>query len=401
MEEDQSTYSSIASSSSSSCKAEWKTKVTIIGQTIHRGNIVCYPKLPFILESGSEFRKFCYALVESSWFSSTILVVILINTVFIGIQTSEEIVARSEWYLTLMDQLFLSVYIIELSLKLNAWRFLYFKTYWNVFDFTIVATSGVDFLIPLINQNIAIFDTEAFNALRVFRALKALKALRVIRTIRFMKNLQVIVTTVLQSIPALGSIIIIISLVLYIFAVIGRGLYGGVDPDRFGNIAQACFTLFQLMTLDDWFVMYSNIRDNHPEHQHILAYLLLFILIETFIFINLFVAVIVDNLARAQAAANYSRNRDNSTEHVQPLGEWEHSDEVVRKQNVSSIRGPADSNQNTLYKEEGLTPRETRETELMNEYLLLLHSLEHHLSIERSHQRTLYKLVDLADFSKT
>ena len=49
-----------------------------------------------------------------------------------------------------------------------------------------------------------------------------------------------------------------------IFAVIGRGLYGGVDPDRFGNIAQACFTLFQLMTLDDWFVMYSNIRDNHP-----------------------------------------------------------------------------------------------------------------------------------------
>ncbi len=52
-------------------------------------------------------------------------------------------------------------------------------------DFTIVATSGVDFLIPLINQNIAVFDTEAFNALRVFRALKALKALRVIRTIRY------------------------------------------------------------------------------------------------------------------------------------------------------------------------------------------------------------------------
>ncbi len=52
-------------------------------------------------------------------------------------------------------------------------------------DFAIVATSVVDFLIPLINQNIAVFDTEAFNALRVFRALKALKALRVIRTIRY------------------------------------------------------------------------------------------------------------------------------------------------------------------------------------------------------------------------
>ena len=49
-----------------------------------------------------------------------------------------------------------------------------------------------------------------------------------------------------------------------IFAIIGRGLYGQVDPGRFGNIAQACFTLFQLMTLDDWFYMYSDIRDKYP-----------------------------------------------------------------------------------------------------------------------------------------
>lgn len=49
-----------------------------------------------------------------------------------------------------------------------------------------------------------------------------------------------------------------------IFAIIGRGLYGEVDPDRFGNLARACFTLFQLITLDDWFYMYSDIRDNYP-----------------------------------------------------------------------------------------------------------------------------------------
>ena len=52
--------------------------------------------------------------------------------------------------------------------------------------------------------------------------------------------------------------------VLDIFAIIGRGLYGEVDPDRFGNLAQACFTLFQLMTLDDWFYMYTDVRDRHP-----------------------------------------------------------------------------------------------------------------------------------------
>ena len=95
-----------------------------------------------------------------------------------------------------------------------------------------------------------------------------------------------------------------------IFAIIGRGLYGEVDPARFGNLGRACFTLFQLITLDDWFFMYSTVRDEHPggrgqgcgldppliifapfslsslEHGHIIVYLLLFTIMETFIFIK-------------------------------------------------------------------------------------------------------------------
>lgn len=51
-------------------------------------------------------------------------------------------------------------------------------------DFAIVLASIVDFLIPLIVQNIGVFDARIFSVLRVFRALKALRALRVIRTVR-------------------------------------------------------------------------------------------------------------------------------------------------------------------------------------------------------------------------
>lgn len=43
------------------------------------------------------------------------------------------------------------------------------------------------------------------------------------------------------------------------FAVIGRGLFYEVSPDRFGNLGKAFFTLFQLITLDDWFYMYSDV----------------------------------------------------------------------------------------------------------------------------------------------
>ena len=48
------------------------------------------------------------------------------------------------------------------------------------------------------------------------------------------------------------------------FAVIGRGLFYQVAPQRFGNLGKAFFTLFQLITLDDWFYMYSDVVVKHP-----------------------------------------------------------------------------------------------------------------------------------------
>ena len=48
-----------------------------------------------------------------------------------------------------------------------------------------------------------------------------------------------------------------------IFAIIGRDLYGLKDPGRYGNIFLAGISLFQLLTLDDWFEMYSDVAKNY------------------------------------------------------------------------------------------------------------------------------------------
>lgn len=48
------------------------------------------------------------------------------------------------------------------------------------------------------------------------------------------------------------------------FAVIGRELFSTVDPKRFGTLAKALLTLFQLITLDDWFYMYTDIIAVNP-----------------------------------------------------------------------------------------------------------------------------------------
>ena len=106
-----------------------------------------------------ELRLFLFEFTEHKVFNVSILLVIFLNTIFIGLQTSKEIMAKSGtyvaapcmvtlhiastlhvralhtgWYLTMVDNTFLAIYIVEFLLKFYAWRLRYFKLGWNIFD---------------------------------------------------------------------------------------------------------------------------------------------------------------------------------------------------------------------------------------------------------------------------
>ncbi|XP_014676608.1 PREDICTED: cation channel sperm-associated protein 1-like [Priapulus caudatus] len=154
-------------------------------------------------------------------------------------------------------------------------------------DLTIVVANLVDFVMPLVIENIGGFNGAAiFRLLRIFRAIRALRALRVLRTIRFLNNLQVIMNTCLQSVQSMGAIVTLMALFIYMFAVIGRGLYATNDPDRFGNVGIAAFTLFQLLTLDDWFYIYRDVTREDSGAWHVFIYLVVYIVMEYFIFLK-------------------------------------------------------------------------------------------------------------------
>lgn len=85
-----------------------------------------------------------------------------------------------------------------------------------------------------------------------------------------------------------------------IFAIIGVTLYRDVSP-YFSNLWTALFTMFELLTLDNWFDKYDQAKDRAPT---MILFLMVFIVVETFIFINLFVAVICNNLEQAQKRNN-------------------------------------------------------------------------------------------------
>mmetsp|Transcript_16081 Transcript_16081/g.28184 ORF Transcript_16081/g.28184 Transcript_16081/m.28184 type:complete len:323 (+) Transcript_16081:2-970(+) len=135
---------------------------------------------------------------------------------------------------------------------------------------------------------------------RLFRVFKALRAMRALRAISFLQNLQLIISTLFRSIPAMGSIILLLMLLLYIFAIIFVTLYQDMFPDRFNNLWTAMFSLFQLITLDDWSDYYLTIYEKDPAGAPQLMILMsLFIVLETFIVLNLMIAVIVNSLERA------------------------------------------------------------------------------------------------------
>lgn len=149
-----------------------------------------------------------------------------------------------------------------------------------------------------------------------------------------MLSRQVIVSTLLNSIPAMGSIILLLFLVSCeiniaaivelspamcvltaaracngfawatadVFAIMGVRMFCETLPSKFGSMYTASFTLFQLITLDDWFELYDDIRATeasdgaHDGVHPVFLYFFVFIVTENFIFVNLFTAVIVNNL---------------------------------------------------------------------------------------------------------
>ncbi|ORZ29578.1 Ion transport protein-domain-containing protein [Catenaria anguillulae PL171] len=239
-----------------------------------------------------------YNVIVSKFFSNSILLIIISNTVLMALQTTEAN-KNYGWYFDVIDQAFLGLYIMEAGIKLYAFRIAYFRSGWNSFDFVIVGVSIISVLLPYIIAASSVgFNISILRLLRVFRAFRALRSLRVLRTISILRSLQTIVETVLRSIPALSSIVALMVLILYIFAVIARSSYASVDKQRFGSLATAAFRLFSVMTLDEWSSMYM--EGQAKQDGTLFFFLFAFVLFQAFILLNLFVAVIVSNLSNGQ-----------------------------------------------------------------------------------------------------
>ena len=215
------------------------------------------------------------ALVEHPYFVNGIIAVILVNAVILGLETSPTVMGKVGGLLLVLDKIALGIFVVELLLKLAAYRFKFFKSGWNLFDTVIVVIS----LMP------------TSQGLSVLRALRILRAFRLISAIPKMRG---VIQALLAAIPAMGSVIAILSLVFYVFSVMATKLFGGAFPDWFGTVGASLYTLFQIMTLESWSMgIVRPVMDTFPWAW---AVFVPFIMVTTFAVVNLFVAIIVNSM---------------------------------------------------------------------------------------------------------
>ncbi|XP_027387740.1 cation channel sperm-associated protein 1 [Bos indicus x Bos taurus] len=244
-------------------------------------------------------RRMLRKLVDSLAFETFIIFIVCLNTIMLVAQTFAEVEVRGEWYFTALDYIFLSIYMVEAVLKIIALGLAYFLDPWNNLDFFIMVVGTLDFVLIQVNSSStrAIHNQSVFRIFRVFKTLRALRAIRVLRRLRFLTNLQEVTGTLARSLPSVTAILILMFTCLFLFSVVLRALFRYSDPKRFQNIFTTIFTLFTMLTLDDWSLIYLDSRAQGA--WYIIPILMIYIIIQYFIFLNLVIAVLVDNFQMA------------------------------------------------------------------------------------------------------
>ena len=216
------------------------------------------------------------AFVGHHWIQVGIVALIVINALLLGMETSESIMDAYGHELHILDHAILAIFIGELALLMLARGLRFFKDPWCLFDFVVIA--------------IAVMPST--GDLYLLRPLRILRVLRLINRVESMKR---VVSGLLSSLSSLGSVVGLLLIVFYVFAVISTNLFGGVFPDLFGSLGHSFFTLFQVMTLESWSEGIARpIMEKFP---FAWVFFIFFILISTFVVVNLFIAVIVDSFA--------------------------------------------------------------------------------------------------------
>ncbi|WP_299287479.1 ion transporter [uncultured Tateyamaria sp.] len=209
---------------------------------------------------------------------NAILALIIFNAITLGVGTSKWVQAHTGELLYVVDKIVLAIFVVELLLKLYAYGLNFFRNSWNIFDLFVVGVG----LLP---------QTAGLSALRGLRVIRALRLLSVIPQMR------AVVQALLDALPGMGAVIVMISIVFYVFGVMATIMYGAAFDEWFGSLGRSLYSLFQIMTLESWSM--GIVRPVMEVYPSAWAFFVPFIVITAFSVLNLFIGLLVNTMQSA------------------------------------------------------------------------------------------------------
>lgn len=237
--------------------------------------------------------------VTSNWFQQVITISTLLAGALVGVETDLKIMANHEsaHALHTMDTLVLAIFTVEIVLKVVAEYdrpLKPFRNSWNMFDLVIVLASY----------------TLGGSMVTMLRLLRLLRVLKLVRAV---PELQVIISALMSGLSSIGFIGVILTMVFYMFAVLGVIMFASNDPEHFGVLHRAMLTLFRCATLESWSsIMYTQVYGcrkanfeagscTHPFAWGVFAaaYFIIFVIITSMVLLALFIGVVSMSMEQA------------------------------------------------------------------------------------------------------
>ncbi len=283
----------------------------------------------------SKYRLLARKIIDSKWFNPLIMFLIVLNGLLIGVQTYD----NASDYIRVIQLCILFIFFLEIYIRWVGRRTTeeYINNLWNWFDVFILVIG----IIPEVGDMILESTPGEAN---VLSTLRILRVVQLTRSIRAISELQLLIGVLIKSIRSLSYIAVLFLLVMYIYAIIGVTLFRNPDyaqsehlrltisnPDPYGNLGEAFFTLFRILTGEDWTDLRYNLLAN--EHMKgsspkasgttVTIYHVSWMIIAAYLLINLVIGAIVNNFqlvldAQREAEIKEARAQDEEEERNRP-----------------------------------------------------------------------------------
>jgi len=244
---------------------------------------------------------------ENIFFEIFVIFIIVVSGITIGIKTYDEIPLSTIEIINKLDYGITIFFLIEIFIRIfsEQKRLNFFKSGWNVFDFSIIVLSAI--------------PSSLFESILILRILRLI---RVLRLITFVPQFKVIIQSLFVAIPRVFYVLLFMLINFYIFAVAGVTFFADMDSRSWGNIGLAMLTLFQVATLEGWPDLLSNAMDYNG---YSWIFFVTFIIINALIFMNMIIGVIIDVVVR--------ENDDGLPENIALLQEIKEDLDYIKKKN--------------------------------------------------------------------